>query len=71
MFLLGWFIAWIDQQEEIKKQEAFHKVKAIHDDEERMQQLLREQAERYAFIIRYLLLEFSANLQPSFLSMKL
>ncbi|CAG9539421.1 unnamed protein product [Cercopithifilaria johnstoni] len=44
--LLGWFIAWIDQQEELRKQEAFHKVKAIHDDEERLQQLLREQAER-------------------------
>uniref|UniRef100_A0A0R3RFP4 Kin17_mid domain-containing protein n=1 Tax=Elaeophora elaphi TaxID=1147741 RepID=A0A0R3RFP4_9BILA len=42
----GWFIAWIDQQEELRKQEEFHKVKAIHDDEERLQQLLKEQAER-------------------------
>ncbi|MCP9257749.1 Peptidyl-prolyl cis-trans isomerase NIMA-interacting 4 [Dirofilaria immitis] len=42
----GWFIAWIDQQEELRKQEALHKVKAIHDDEERLQQLLEEQAER-------------------------
>ncbi|EFO20074.1 KIN protein [Loa loa] len=42
----GWFIAWIDQQEELRKQEALHKVKAIHDDEERLQQLLEGQAER-------------------------
>ncbi|KAL3989256.1 Domain of Kin17 curved DNA-binding family protein [Acanthocheilonema viteae] len=42
----GWFIAWIDQQEELRKQETLHKVKAIHDDEERLQQLLSEQAER-------------------------
>ncbi|OZC08652.1 hypothetical protein X798_04333 [Onchocerca flexuosa] len=42
----GWFISWIDQQEELRKQDALHKVKAIHDDEERLQQLLGEQAER-------------------------
>uniref|UniRef100_A0A8R1XWN6 Kin17_mid domain-containing protein n=2 Tax=Onchocerca TaxID=6281 RepID=A0A8R1XWN6_ONCVO len=42
----GWFISWIDQQEELRKQETVHKVRAIQDDEERLQQLLGEQAER-------------------------
>uniref|UniRef100_A0A915PYB3 DNA/RNA-binding protein Kin17 WH-like domain-containing protein n=1 Tax=Setaria digitata TaxID=48799 RepID=A0A915PYB3_9BILA len=42
----GWYIAWIDQQEELKKQETLHKVKAAYDDEERLQHLLEEQAER-------------------------
>ncbi|VDM98741.1 unnamed protein product [Thelazia callipaeda] len=42
----GWYIAWIDQEEELRKQAALHKVKAAYDDEHKQQQLLREQAER-------------------------
>lgn len=42
----GWYIAWIDQEEELRKQTDLHKTKAIHDDEERQQQLLNEQVER-------------------------
>ncbi|VDM94944.1 unnamed protein product, partial [Onchocerca ochengi] len=37
----GWFIAWINQ-EELRKQKALHNVRSIHNDEERLQQLLWE-----------------------------
>uniref|UniRef100_A0A9J2PRM0 DNA/RNA-binding protein Kin17 WH-like domain-containing protein n=1 Tax=Ascaris lumbricoides TaxID=6252 RepID=A0A9J2PRM0_ASCLU len=42
----GWFIALVDQEEEMRKQEAAHKAKADHDDEERQQQLLEQRVER-------------------------
>ncbi|VDK41106.1 unnamed protein product, partial [Gongylonema pulchrum] len=44
--IIGWYIAWINQEEELRKQVAMHKEKAAHDDEERQQQLLNEQVER-------------------------
>ncbi|VDM40821.1 unnamed protein product [Toxocara canis] len=42
----GWYIALVDQEEEMRKQEAAHKVKADHDDEERHQRLLEQRAEK-------------------------
>uniref|UniRef100_A0A0M3JI55 DNA/RNA-binding protein KIN17 (inferred by orthology to a human protein) n=1 Tax=Anisakis simplex TaxID=6269 RepID=A0A0M3JI55_ANISI len=42
----GWFIALIDQEEEMRKAEAAQKVKANYDDEQHHQQLLAERAER-------------------------
>lgn len=47
LVVIGWYIAWIDQEEELRKQADLHKTKAVHDDEERQQQLLNEQVERY------------------------
>uniref|UniRef100_A0A0N5ARA0 Kin17_mid domain-containing protein n=1 Tax=Syphacia muris TaxID=451379 RepID=A0A0N5ARA0_9BILA len=42
----GWFIALIDQEEEMRKREAAMRVKVDHDDEQRLQEMLKRQAER-------------------------
>lgn len=47
----GWFIALVDQEEEMRKQEAAHKAKADHDDEERQQQLLEQRVERFLCLL--------------------
>lgn len=47
MFFTGWYIAWIDQEEELRKQQNLHKIEAAHDDEERQREMLEKQAARY------------------------
>lgn len=47
----GWYIAYIDREEEERAERAAKKVRMDRDDEERMRELIEAQAERLANIV--------------------
>lgn len=47
LFALGWHIQYIDQEDELRKQKMKQRAKQEKDDEERMNDLLQRQIERY------------------------
>lgn len=51
MIVLGWFIQMIDKEANVRKDEAEKKAKAEKDDEERQQDLINQQVQRYVIII--------------------
>ncbi|KAL7069720.1 hypothetical protein ACQ4LE_011181 [Meloidogyne hapla] len=54
---LGWYITYIDQEEELRKQKLHQRAKQEKDDEERMNEHLQRQIERFG-IFGFLILGF-------------
>ena len=49
-YVLGWFIQYIDPEEQERKEKTAKKQKMDKDDDERIQELIEKQAEKYIFI---------------------